>query len=724
MCSAIAAAVSGCGAALNAGPATAHSAQNAPLAPVSVSEADFGRRAGELLVTGDAKPERTNLLVGVVRRQLARAQQRFESEQPQAGLDAVIGAFYLVRAGEFVTPMLDGSAAPLGAAAAEVSRLGSEGRAFAIYRMLEQVVPAGKARDDVEQHLHAMAEFSRATSNDGPMQVTGRDRRAAVDRALLWPTSESMTQAEQSVVGWIRHGLDVSLAEPMHDDSERSEAVEAFRAQRSGGTILLGLYLRQSDPQGALEALEREDLARIVPPSLLDRFDRAAGADYRAWDDLYRIYSAEREVERPELGLDPELADAAAWGAAVGLYRSRPNSLAASAPLARELITHGMSEAAPFVLAGGVSDQSDAEELSHALELVENAILTESNAGQLQSARRCFDNAAKILELAEAKKFNHRLRPSAAQLHYLMGSLEMESGELGRAKPHMEYAVREEPSFDAYSRLAAIDRQQGDAKASLAALDRSIQLAEASGDAASEAESLLAEFEIHRDRNESEPAKQALAAALNHALDARKLASTDSVRARAERLLAQVLERYGDVRGAKRATERAYDAARANQGQLRATILDAASRALTRGDLDAARDAVRRAIDASLSDEDLVYPALWLQLLEKKLRVPSDGTAEEAFSAVEESSGWPAKLRAWARGKLNDQELVAAARDRAQQTEAAFYVAMANNGFESPKLKQIAESPVDLMEVGIARDLVAQGKPPVAVQLPPDVALP
>jgi tetratricopeptide (TPR) repeat protein len=383
-----------------------------------------------------------------------------------------------------------------------------------------------------------------------------------------------------------------------------------------------------------------------------------------------------------------------------------------------------MAEAAPLLIAGGVGEQSNAEEVSRALELVENALFAESSAGQQQAARRCFDNAAKILEVAENKRFKRRLRPSAAYLHYLVGNLEMEWGELGRAKPHIDFAVREEPTFDAWMRLAAIDRQQGDTKGSLDGLDHALRLAQSTGDAAAEAESQLAKFEIYRDKNDAEAAKQALAAALNRALDARKLASTDSMRSRSERLLAQVLEHYGDLRGARRATERAYDAARTSPGQLRMTILDAASRALTRSDLDAARDAVRRAIDASLSDEDVVYPALWLQLLEKKLRVPSDGTAEEAFGAVDEGSGWPAKLRSWARGKLTDKELLAAARDRAQQTEAAFYIDMATNGFASPKLKQIADSPVDLMEVAIARDLVAQAKPPVNVQLPPDVALP
>jgi len=153
-------------------------------------------------------------------------------------------------------------------------------------------------------------------------------------------------------------------------------------------------------------------------------------------------------------------------------------------------------------------------------------------------------------------------------------------------------------------------------------------------------------------------------------------------------------------------------------------------RSITLGDLTAARAAVQRAVEAGLPGEDLVYVAVWLQLLERKLGVPSDGTVEEAYAAIDDTSGWPAKLRGWARGKLSDDELLASARDRAQRTEAIFYAAMNRHvrggGDALPSLLEVAQSEaIDLVEVTIARDLVAtQGRPALDFKLPPNVAVP
>ncbi|HEY0469642.1 MAG TPA: hypothetical protein VGC79_35875, partial [Polyangiaceae bacterium] len=145
--------------------------------------------------------------------------------------------------------------------------------------------------------------------------------------------------------------------------------------------------------------------------------------------------------------------------------------------------------------------------------------------------------------------------------------------------------------------------------------------------------------------------------------------------------------------------------------------------------LRAARRAAQRAVAANLASEDLVYVALWLQLVEKKLNVPSDGTVEEAYAGVDENSGWPARLRAWARGKLSDQELSNAARSASEKTEATFYAAMLKlqtGGDSSKDLERVAQSPaIDLVEVTIARDLLAmRNKPAPDYKLPPGVKLP
>jgi hypothetical protein len=159
--------------------------------------------------------------------------------------------------------------------------------------------------------------------------------------------------------------------------------------------------------------------------------------------------------------------------------------------------------------------------------------------------------------------------------------------------------------------------------------------------------------------------------------------------------------------------------------------MDAARRGLTLSDLTVARAAVQRAVSAGMTGEDLVYPALWLQMLEKKLRVQQSGSIEDAYSAIDDASGWPSRLRAWATGRLTDAELLAAAKDRSQRTEAIFYAALgryAQGAADDAKagLDQVAKSEaIDLVEVSIARDLLAAYELPKRdFKLPPNVALP
>jgi hypothetical protein len=227
-------------------------------------------------------------------------------------------------------------------------------------------------------------------------------------------------------------------------------------------------------------------------------------------------------------------------------------------------------------------------------------------------------------------------------------------------------------------------------------------------------------FEVHRDRGTSSGGEAALANGLRRALKARTEARNPSERARAERLLARALEHYGDVEGARRATQRALEAARSDADELAATLLDAARRALVLGDLRLARLAAREGIEEKLPADDLVYVALWLQLLERRLDETSDGTALEAFTAMD-GEGWIATLGAWGRGDLGDTALVAAAKTTPQRTEAQFYTVMRAHdaAHATNELRAVANSQaIELVEVAIARDLVAAAAARPAPQLP------
>ncbi|HEX2672398.1 MAG TPA: hypothetical protein VHM25_16065, partial [Polyangiaceae bacterium] len=173
-----AAALASSGCATHAPPAKTGGASVSGSPIPAVSDEAFAQAAYKVLVSGDPSAERSGLLLGVVRRQLQRSKARFDAGQREAGLKALTGAFYLMRAGEFQDSALDGAEGALAAGAAEVARLGQEGYAFTLYGMLRDKLPKGPERDEVEAHLEAMARFSQATRGAGPMQSAGAELRA------------------------------------------------------------------------------------------------------------------------------------------------------------------------------------------------------------------------------------------------------------------------------------------------------------------------------------------------------------------------------------------------------------------------------------------------------------------------------------------------------------------------------------------------------------------
>jgi hypothetical protein len=696
----------------------------------AVSEEAFAQAAYRVLLTGGSSGEREALLQGVVNRQLQRSKARFDAGQREAGLAALTSAFYLLRAGEFRDQALSFAEPALGAGAAEMARLGQEGYALTLYGMLRDTLPVGAEKKEVLDHLQAMASFSLATHGAGPMQLATADMRAAMQRSLLDPRQPALDSASSRAVAWLKRAVESNVADsPIKSNIDRDEAFEAYRALRGGGYTLVALYLRHGDARASLTVADRENLGRLIAPELRDRLERAGDdRDADAWADLFRFFDSASHAADAEEIVDHDLMQAAAWGAAVELFRCEPSSMRGAVPLATELATRGMAEVAPLLLAPAVAKENSPENLSFALTIVGKALVSEDELDQLSSARRVFENAAPLLTLAEDRANLGKVNPSSARLRYIMGALETRHGELGRALPLIKAAARAEPTLEALMTLSAIERQQ-DRNAALFTLGQAVELAKVQSDALAETDALNVKFEVYRDHGDAAHAAQTLDEALSRALDAQKSARQGGPRqARSERLLARILEHYGDQRATRRATERAYEASSSDPNQLTATVLDAARRALTHADLGAARRAAQRAVAAGLGSDDLVYVALWLQLVEKKLNVPSDGTVEEAYAEIDDNAGWPAKLRAWARGKLSDQDLATAARTAPERTEATFYVAMATlqSGSDTSKdLERVADSPaVDLVEVTIARDLLAMRAKAPEYKLPANLALP
>lgn len=700
-----------------------------PVTPTKVDDAAFAPSAYRILVGADSGQTRASLLAGVVSRQLERARARFESERPDHGYASLQGAFYLMRRGEFRREAFLNATPALQQGAAAAARLGEEGYSLALYTLLDGLLAPGPERDDVKTHLTAMASFHALTGTAGPLTAAGSDARVAAQRALLDSSDERFRDASTRLLTWVAKAHASAAQEGVARTNADRE--EAYRALRGGGYALVALYLRHEDPLGALTAADEAGMDRVVPPDLRARLEASAqDDDPDAWQDLFRLYdSLAREVQAV-LSLDPRLFEGAAWGTAVSLFQSEPGSFRGAMPLAARLVDYGMAEVAPLVLASGLARGASPEQLAAALALSLNATVGEAEAGQHEAARRVFEGCGPLLELAGTKPFRGRVSPSPARFRYVMGALEAGRGALARAEPLLQAAIQEEPSVDALRVLSAITRQKRDTQTTLQLLERARQLADKSGSVIDEADLWHTEFEVRRDSGDKIGAGRALEQALTRVLDATRQGRPGASQARAERLLAHVLEHFGERTAVQRATTRAYDAASSDASQLSATITDAARRALTRRDLPAARAALSHAVDASLPPDELVYIALWLGLLERQLAVPTDGAVEDAFAAMDDAPGWSGKLRAWARGKLPDNELSAAARDPAQRTEALFYTAMRRrvNGDAAAdaELEQVAASEaVNLVEIGIARDLLAlRAGSETGLKLPNGVALP
>ncbi|HSU42257.1 MAG TPA: hypothetical protein VLJ38_21900, partial [Polyangiaceae bacterium] len=101
--------------------------------------------------------------------------------------------------------------------------------------------------------------------------------------------------------------------------------------------------------------------------------------------------------------------------------------------------------------------------------------------------------------------------------------------------------------------LAAIARQKRDVPGALKLLERARGIAEKSGNSVDEADIWHSQFEVLRDSGDREGAGKALERALTRVIDATKQGRPGANQARAERLLAHVLEHYGDVAAMRRA---------------------------------------------------------------------------------------------------------------------------------------------------------------------------
>ncbi len=685
------------------------------VAPAQIDDAAFAEAVHALLRDGQPTLDRQARLGGVVRRQLAHATERLRAKERERGVASLLGALYLVRAGELAPGMLDGSSSEALALAVEVvAARGDEGRSAALYELQRLAAPSSPEARDAEEHLAALARWTTETTStdSGAVERAGAEERRQTARSLLLPTDDSLKDALGAASRWVDAGME--LQERMRGQEgrpRREDAIESIRAVTSGAATVAAVFLRHGDAAGAQDALSRAPIDRVAPPGLVLALQRAARGDAAAWRDLLELFMRPERGDE-ETGLDRSLVRAAAFGVAVEAYRKNPAEIEVAMHLSSALAGLGMVEVAPLVLADAAEKTRDPRVVGAMLEAVGASVSREEADGDPRSARRTFAAASRLLTLADRAEFAGQLRPSPSRLRVLGAGIDARASELESAKASLALAIAKEPLADAKALLAEIERGLGHRDASLALYREVVASPEVKGDRGLEAEARIAIAELLGEAKT--PGSEAvLSQAAQAAVDARRVARDAHEISRAERLLARALTRAGDSLGAARATERAFLAAKLSPRDLAATALDAVARAYVARDLVGARKAAGQMVGAGLRDDEVVYAALWLHFLERELGATSDGTAALLFDRVEAGASWPARLTAFARGQLGPTELAAAARTPSQRTEAVFYRALSERAkgeldAAAPRLREVAAAPtLGLVETQIARDLLA-----------------
>ncbi len=698
------------------------------VAPAAVSDEDFANATHKLLVKGTPSSSRLSLLAGAVQRQFIRAASYFDAGQDDRGLDALAGALYLVRAGELHREMLDGRAvAALRRARAIVAQQGDEGRTLAFLH-LESAGLAEKSQEQaaIRRHLAALDAWFRDTRRRSDVENGAADHRAYAERAVLEPSKEAIEQARAATERWILAAVRFNAKfRPGVDRPDRDEMIDAYRGLRTGAIVMAALYLRHGDASSALKALEQSEAKRAVPSEFLDRIRAAAvESDAGAWRELAGLYAgATTQASGQDVFLAPEVARGAAWGAALEAYRLDPGLIENAAPLAQMLPGLGMPDVSPLVLLDGVRAAKNASVVADSLVVLMQLLAQQDEAHDLASAKRVFVAAQPLLSLADGFAGTTPLNPSPSRVRLAMAQIHMRSGDVVAARPLLESSNSKDPSAVGYLSLAAVMHQASQDMQALDAVGKSISAPDAEAQPLVVADAHLLAFSIHREQGKTDLARASLAAALRATMAARARASTPPARLHVERVLARIAYHFGDAAAWTRAIARAFEHAGADRSATGAVLIEAASGALLRRDIEASKRALRLAQNSDVLDEDLVYAALWLSLAEGAKVARMDQTLVQAFASIKKGSSWVSSLARWGEGSLDDKALVSRARTLVQQTEAAFYTSarrfLAGDAGARAELTRIARGPaLDLVETHLARELTlpnsakAFGPPP------------
>jgi tetratricopeptide (TPR) repeat protein len=712
--------------------------------PAAVTDDTFGVRLHAVL-RGGSNPEKediASLRLGVVKQALTHASVRFAHASDERAMMSVFGAFYLLRPEDAPRSLIDPSTAPaIEGAVKKLSGRGDSGKARFLYELLRDARRAGAAPGDAKEaegHLSDLEAFIRDTRKGRPIEVAGELERNAVSRVMLDPSRTAVEDAKVAISSWIDLGIQHNIIfKQTGRRPTQDEAVESTRALESGATTLVALHLRAGDIQGALEAIDSSSARRVIDPGFYRVLRAAARRDDGAsWRTVFAELDQQAPERGGEIGISEEVLEAAFFNVALEAYRRDPADIASALDLARLLAAYGLSEGVPYVLADGLGRTPRPEDAALALRVLGAALDTDAEALDFTATTRTIAASDDLLAIAsDALRAAPDAHPRVRDVLLQIGEIEIHAGHLPEARKALERAVRDTATGGGLLELAMVSRQIGDPATALEYASKAASVAGADPLDVADAETLG--FELHRDAGQRDDAAKSLERALRAALLARrKQSGATTYRVKVERTMGRILAAYGENGAAGRAFDRALAEVSGDRALIGATLLRSMGFCLLTSDVDRARDTLRKGKDAGATEEDLVYAALWLMLLEKQNGVPADGSAADVFESAAGSPSWVGTLSSWALGRVNDSDLANLAQSEQSKVEASFYVAMrkradakalpqagsTRESDASAVLKAVSRSAVlDVVEVDLARELTA---PAISVPLPKGISIP
>lgn len=668
---------------------------------------------------GEPTAERSALLAGTVRRQMRHAAGHFRTGDDVRGADAVVGALYLVRAGEARDDMFDAEGVyALGQSFRRFSALGDEGSTLAMMALQRRALPPDSPElAGLAQHQSALTRWLRDTRPGTDMERLSAAQRIAVARALLEPSATTLDAAEKATNDWVERAVEINLAyQRTRKAPRRAVIVDAYRALQLGSETMAAVFLRHGQAKEAVTALEAGAAGRVADGGFIVRLEAAARDDTaEEWRLLGRVLR-ERALDDEEVRMSARLLEAAKWGIALEAYRRDPTSYSIGHILSEGLRAHGMPEAAPLILSDALGLDPTTVSLSGVLRVIEESLDERFAIEDAATARRIYRASKGVLAIADRERFRSRVQPSPSDIRRLMARIEIRDGSTDGARPLMVQALQTKPTLAGYLELATLERQAGKLDVALDHAQRAMKLPSAEGLPLLAAQARLLTFEVLRDKGDRTRAVSALEQALELVLVNRDKGSIGH-QVHSALLLARILDGYGVPDKAQAALDRAVALTSGGHELLGEVLLSAMSHALVHKDVQSARAAVQLGFKGHVDDEEMIRAALWLMMLELELGETPDGKVDRVLVDAADGRNWWSMVARWARGLESDARLRKASRRHVEKVRAAFYIALrahargvrdGRTASTEGTLRRVASDPMhEVPEVGVARALLA-----------------